>query len=268
MHVERRTLAHDGRTRRWVEVTDGDYDTLVVFLHGSLQSGTVARNFTANTFDALSARSCAVIYPDGVDRHFNDLRVGFNESARTLGIDDVGFLTTLISLYDVPRVIGCGFSNGGQMLLRMLVEVPGALHGAALFGASVPTEGSSAPPTSEWHRIWRPTPIVSVQGTADPIVPYDGGEAGLGDANRGLTRSARDSARFLAHLNGATSHTASTPVDGVRVDSWSGGGAPVQLWSLEGVGHLVPSPRALDPRLGPGTDAVVGASIVAEFFGL
>lgn len=262
----RRSLHHDDRERTWLEVTagDGPADTLVLFLHGSLQSGSVARNFTGRTFDTLASPGCRVVYPDGIGRHFNDLRRSFTESARTLGVDDVGFLRELIALYGAARVIGCGFSNGGQMLLRMLFDAPGALHGAALFGAPAPTEDNmlSAPAG------WVPTPILAVQGTADPIVPYHGGEAGLGPANRGTARSALDSARYLASLNGAVRHERSHPKPRVTVDTWSGGSAPVELWSLEGVGHLVPSPARLDERLGPGTDAVVGADLVRDYFSL
>lgn len=185
MAVSRRTLEHQGRQRRYTEVT-GDNpapktETLVLFLHGSLQSGSVARNFTAHTFDALATDSTTVLYPDGVGRHFNDLRRGFSESARTLGIDDVGFLLQLIAAYDPAQVIGCGFSNGGQMLLRMLCEAPSTLAGVALFGSAAPTDDNMICSTERWV----PTPILSVQGTADPIVPYDGGLAGISEFNRG-----------------------------------------------------------------------------------
>ena len=267
MSVTRRTLEHGGHQRRYLEVTAErpapSVKTLVVFLHGSLQSGSVARNFTANTFDALASDTTTVLYPDGVGRHFNDLRSGFHESARTLGVDDVGFLTTLVEIYSPERVIGCGFSNGGQMLLRLLFEAPTTLDGAALFGSAMPTEDNLICSTE--HYV--PTPILAVQGTADPIVPYLGGLAGIGESNRGETRSAHDSARFLAALNNSPEHSVSEPVAGVRVDSYTGG-APVELWSIQGMGHLVPSPKRLDARLGPGTDTVIGAELVREFFSL
>lgn len=267
MSVTRRTLQHDGHQRRYLEVTAdqpaSSVDTVVLFLHGSLQSGSVARNFTAHTFDALASDTTTVLYPDGVGRHFNDLRSGFNESARTLGIDDVNFLTTLVQLYSPERVIGCGFSNGGQMLLRLLFDAPTTLDGAALFGSAMPTDDNLICSTA--HYV--PTPILTVQGTADPIVPYSGGLAGIGTSNRGTTRSARDSARFLAALNKSPDHSVSEPVAGVRLDSYTGG-APVELWSIQGMGHLVPSPKRLDARLGPGTDTVIGAELVRDFFSL
>ncbi|MDY5785281.1 hypothetical protein [Corynebacterium sp.] len=265
MTTTRRSLLHDGHERTWIEVApEGDVAALVVFLHGSLQSGNVARAFTGKTFDRLTEAGCMVVYPDGIGRHFNDLRRGFTESARTLGIDDVGFLTRLIESYDAPRTIGCGFSNGGQMLIRMLFDAPSTLDGIALFGSSMPAEGNTICSPENWL----PTPVLAVQGTADPIVPYEGGIAALGEANRGETRSALDSSAYFARLNGAGEHSSAEPIPDVRVDSWTGGLAPVELWSIEGMGHLVPSPKKLDPRIGPGTDKVVGAELVADFFGL
>lgn len=52
----------------------------------------------------------------------------------------------------------------------------------------------------------------------------------------------------------------------MTVTTWPGA-HPVQLWSLEGVGHMVPGRTDLDPRLGPGTDAVSGGEIISGFFG-
>ncbi|AWB84639.1 alpha/beta hydrolase family esterase [Corynebacterium liangguodongii] len=259
-----RHIEHQGRVRRVIEVPGaGPTDTLVMFLHGSRQSGAVARNFTAHTFDALAAPGTTVIYPDGVGHHFNDLRTGFHESARTEGIDDVGFLRTLIESYQPRRVIGCGFSNGGQMLLRMLFDAPSTLDGVAMFGSLMPTDDNLAVSTANYA----PTPLLIVHGTADPIVPYGGGEAGLGAANRGTVRSAAATARYFARLNGSTSHSLAHPAPGVEVETF-GGDHPVELVSIEGMGHLVPSPKRLDPRIGPGTDAVVGAELMRDFFGL
>lgn len=285
--------------RRFTEVlpdSPADDAPVVVFLHGSLQSGSVARRFTGNTFDALADRGCIVLYPDGVDRHFNDHRVGFQEKARQLLIDDTSFLSSLLPPTTGP-VIGCGFSNGGAMIQRFALERPGVLDGIACFGSAWPTDDNLLPELAALTGNWVPTPVLCVQGTADPLVPYNGGPSGIGKANRGTARSAVDSARFFAELNGLNPahHTsASLSGGGVRVDRFGPGvpgspargasasgesspgpsadparaPAPVELWSIEGMGHLVPSPKKLDDKIGPGTDKVVGAELVAQFFGL
>lgn len=297
MIVNRRTLEHGGVQRRFTEVLPDNPRPgapVVLFLHGSLQSGSVARRFTGNTFDALADRGCTVIYPDGVDRHFNDHRVGFQEKARQLRIDDSSFLSALLPHSDGP-VIGCGFSNGGAMIQRFALERPGVLSGIACFGAAWPTDDNLLPEMAALTPGWVPTPVLCVQGTADPLVPYEGGQSGIGDANRGTARSAIDSARFFAELNGLNpGHCTSASRDGVRIDRFGPGvpgsparadsarvdsarvesagspqqAAPVELWSIEGMGHLVPSPKQLDEKIGPGTDKVVGAELVTRFFGL
>lgn len=307
MIVQRLILPHDGRERRVTCVLPEEVSPsadLVLFLHGSLQSGSVARRFTANTFDALTARGCVVVYPDGVDRHFNDHRVGFNEAARKSLIDDTSFLTSLPSHlaaeFDLNfgQIIGCGFSNGGQMLQRLGLEAPGFLDGIACFGAPWPAADNVLPELAAHFEDWAPVPVLSVQGTADPLVPYEGGVSGIGNANRGVARCAVDSARFFAQLNGLgtedTNNHAHTetdgltptpvnaeplstrPIDGVRVDRFgpgvpespAGGAAPVELWTIEGMGHVVPNPKEMDKKLGPSTNKVVGAELVAHFFGL
>ena len=286
MIVQRLILPHDGRERRVTCVLPEEVSPsadLVLFLHGSLQSGSVARRFTANTFDALTARGCVVVYPDGVDRHFNDHRVGFNEAARKSLIDDTSFLTSLPSHLTAEfgsdigtgfgRIIGCGFSNGGQMLQRLGLEAPGFLDGIACFGAPWPAADNVLPELAAHFEDWAPVPVLSVQGTADPLVPYEGGVSGIGNANRGVARSALDSARFFAQLNGLDSgdYTTTEVVEGVWVDRWGErreAKNPVELWTIEGMGHLVPNPKEMDKKLGPGTNKVVGAELVAEFFGL
>lgn len=286
MRVNRRTLSHDGRERRVIEVLPDEAAPgapLILFLHGSRQSGSVARNFTGNSFDELTARGCTVFYPDGVGRHFNDHRVGFQEQARTLLIDDSAFLTSLITHardeIGTGRVIACGFSNGGQMVQRLALERPGLVDGIACFGAPWPTADNVLPEISSLADGWVPVPVLSVQGTGDPLVPYEGGVSGIGSANRGEARSAIDSARHFAQLNRIerTEPVSARTDDGVRVDRFGPGmpgspaperEAPVELWTIEGMGHLVPNPKELSDRIGPGTDKVVGAELVAHFFGL
>ncbi|MCT1450729.1 PHB depolymerase family esterase [Corynebacterium sp. p3-SID1194] len=283
MIVNRRTTEIDNIQRRFTEVLPDTVTPgapLVLFLHGSLQSGSVARNFTGNTFDALTERGCVVFYPDGIHRHFNDHRVGFQEKAREMLIDDTAFLSRLIDLsageYATDRVIACGFSNGGQMVQRFALERPGILDGIACFGSPWPAEDNVLPELAEKQKDWVATPVLSVQGTADPIVPYNGGTSGIGNANRGTARSAIDSARHFAALNGLNPQQTTTGVSGeVRVERFGSGvpgtaanGPTVELWSIEGVGHLVPSPKQLDAKIGPGTDKVVGAKLVSTFFKL
>lgn len=235
---------------------------MLLYFHGSLQSGNVARNFTGRTFDDMAAaRGVRLVYPDGVDRHFNDTRLALRERTRQLGVDDVGFTRAIVDWLGVESVHACGYSNGGQMVMRLLHDAPGLLTGAATFAATMPAENNRLP---DLGSALVPTPYLAIHGTADHIVKYDGGVAGLDPAHtRGELISARASAEYFAQANGlgADAHTQYSPSPGVLVDRWDGA-APVELWSIEGMGHLVPTPRHL-----PADDAPVAADVVADFFG-
>ena len=144
MHIHRRTADVAGHTRRFIVIQPeelGPQPDLLLFFHGSQQSANVLRRFTNGTVDALAdATNTLVVYPDGIDHHFNDTRANLPVRARELGVDDVAFSTFLIETmqreYATARTFAAGYSNGGQMVLRLLFDAPGLLTGAATFGAS------------------------------------------------------------------------------------------------------------------------------------
>lgn len=276
--MSRHQIEHQFRSRTFTLVAPddiGEAPAVLLFFHGSHQSSNVARNFTGHTFDELTSRGVLVAYPDGVHHHFNDARRDFNERTRQLRIDDVGFtrrvVDKLVADYgaDPGRVFACGFSNGGHMVLRLLHDAPGLLAGAATFAATMPARENFAP--SIGHPAPVPTAFLTIHGTADPIAPYEGGEAGMDGQMRGAVVSARQTAEYFAGINGLgpEDHAREERSGDVRVDSWRRDGlSPVSLVSVEGMGHLVPSPRAVDARLGEGTSAFVAAQVTADFFGL
>ncbi|TNL96120.1 hypothetical protein FHE74_08575 [Corynebacterium tapiri] len=247
MTPTRHSIDIGGRTRTYLEVGEGD--RVLLFLHGSMQSASVARRFTANTFDNLGVK---VRYLDGVERHFNDARRNLPERTRELGVDDVAFVEALAG----EETYACGFSNGGHMVLRVLHDTPGLLAGAATFAANLPTpdnliDGLGTP---------EPTPFLTIHGTADPISPYEGGLVARG---RGTVVSARETAEYFAF--GATDPVREEIAPGVITETW--GETQARLITVEGMGHVVPSPARTDARLGPNSDHIVAAEAVADFFG-
>lgn len=240
----------------------------LLFLHGSLQNGSVMRRFTNGTFDELAARTgTVVVYPDGVDRHFNDARGVLPVKARELGIDDVAFLqhvaATVQEEYGTQRTYACGYSNGGQMVIRLLFDAPGFLDGACIFASTMGSGANHAPSNPEGYK---PTPILMMHGTADPLAPYEGGQAGLANSSRGEVTSALWTAQRFATMNGCSKAKVTRPFSDVSLHSWEGD-SPVELWTMEGVGHVIPSGNGLDARLGPNTDSFIAAQVVEDFFG-
>lgn len=273
--LHRRRIEFQGHTRTFLVVEPshlGPHPDLLLFFHGSLQSGNVMRRFTNGTFDELAQRTGTVlVYPDGVDRHFNDCRAQLPVAARELGIDDVAFTRELIRLmraeFSTSRTLACGYSNGGQMVLRLLFDAPGLINRACIFASTLGEGANHAPSNPESAYI--PTPVLFMHGTSDPLAPYEGGVAGIDAARtRGPVTSAEWTARHFAALNGADSRPQITaPYPGVKLRRWEADN-PVELLTMEGVGHVIPSGNEIDPRLGANTDAFRAANVVERFFGL
>ncbi|WP_414170119.1 alpha/beta hydrolase family esterase [Streptoverticillium reticulum] len=249
-----RTLTVVGRTGRQPR-------PIVLLLHGSHQTAAKLRAFTARAFDRLAADGAAVLaYLDGYKQHWNDARISNRFAARTEGYDDVAFVRHAIDLLvgrhggDPSRVYVVGFSNGGQMAIRLVHEIPELLAGATVISATQPAEENFAP-TNPVHR---PLPIMFIHGTKDPLVPYDGGMAGMwGFRPRGLGLSAPQSAHYYAQRNQISADPVTEQVGGAddvgagrrRVTSVTAlhyrqpGLLPVSLYTVDCGGHTIPGTK-------------------------
>lgn len=111
----------------------GEAKPLILVFHGSGQTGDKHRSFTGGVFDVLAARGALVAYLDGYRGNWNDARRESRFPARRAGIDDVGFARAVIAEFasdrriDPGRVYAVGYSNGGQMVIRLVHETPGLL---------------------------------------------------------------------------------------------------------------------------------------------
>lgn len=143
---------------------------LVVNLHAAGATG--AEQAALTHYDAVAdARGFAVVYPDGIDYSWADGR-GASVPDRQ-GVDDVGFISTLVDRLvaenGIPRgrVYATGLSAGGFMANRL------ACDRADLFAAIAPVAGTLG--TNVGCSPSRPVSVLATYGTADPIVPFDGG---------------------------------------------------------------------------------------------
>jgi polyhydroxybutyrate depolymerase len=260
---------------------------LVLVFHGSRQTGEVHRRFTGGALDALAESGTAVVaYLDGYRGNWNDARKESFFPARVENVDDVAFtrrvIADLVATHDVDarRVYAVGYSNGGQMVLRLLHETPELFAGAVVVAATMPDRGSFLAPTPAPEPV--PVPVLLVHGTKDPIVPYRGGPF-PGWARRffkvgGSTLSAPATARYFARRHGITGDpvvTRLTPEGRARAGTWveqtdyrEEGHAPVRLLTVHGGGHTVPGPRRAPFVLGRTARGASVAGYLAELFGL
>jgi polyhydroxybutyrate depolymerase len=143
---------------------------LVVNLHAA---GATGRDQAALThYDSVAdAHGFVAVHPDGIDFSWADGR-GASLPDRH-GIDDVGFIAALVGKLvaeygiDPGRVFVTGLSAGAFMANRL------ACDRADLFAAIAPVSGTLG--TNVGCSPSRPVSVLATHGTADPVVPYDGG---------------------------------------------------------------------------------------------
>jgi polyhydroxybutyrate depolymerase len=250
---------------------------LVVAMHGTGQDGAQMRTWTGYGFERLAdQRGFAVVYPDGYEGYWNACNIVGDYSANTLNIDDVGFLTGMVDTLiagigvDAGRVFATGVSRGGHMAFRLALEAPSRFRAVAAVSASVPTpENFKCRPAGPGTAS-----VMIMNGTKDPINPFDGGEVRLfGLLKRGKVRSSRESGQFLADLNNITGtpETSETPVtDGFRVEKmlWRNDAKiELELVAIHGGGHGIPQPYWRYPRiLGAAPKDLNGPAVIWAFF--
>lgn len=282
--LHRGHLDHGGRTRAYTAYVPSTWragGAVVLVLHGSRGEGARARAAFGYAFDALAERErFLAVYPDGYARHWNGCRRAGPYAANLEDVDDVGFLLALAEHLgdrfgaDPGRLFATGISNGGHMALRLALEVPRRMRAVAPVIASLPTDANL-----DCTRSGEAVPLLLMNGTEDPMNPWEGGRVALygvlGD--RGPVRSASETVDYFRGLAGLDGEARveplpdADPTDGTRVvrHGWGGAGGPeVVLLAVEGGGHTVPHPAMRMPRLlGRTSRDLVAAEEIVDFFG-
>ena len=223
---------------------------LVLMLHGGGGSGSGQELLTKGGFNRIADRDgLIVLYPDGVDRNWNDGRSDVNSRAFKENVDDVGFLTALVEKIshdysiDRQRVFVTGMSNGGFMSFRL------ACDAADRFLAAAPVVAGLSVDLGARCKPKRPVSIAILNGTEDPLVPWNGGHVSALGIKRGQTWSAVQSYEKWIELDGCTvrfdePELNKQPDDGTsllrhRAVNCSAG-AEVRLYEIRGGGHNWP----------------------------
>ncbi len=277
--AETRNIAFGGTARSYVvyvaDTARRAPAPLLVVLHGGGGWAEQMRRYTR--FDAIAAREgFVVVYPQGLDRSWND---GREFSGRRTDTDDVGFIRAVIDdvrgkgiSIDERRIFAAGISNGGFMAQRLACEASRVFAGVASVTATMPAA------TGERCKPEQPVSVLIVNGTADPLVPYQGGQVTgpFRMATRGAVWSTDATDAFWAKHNqcGAARREALPDRDKddrssvLRYDRAGCRGAQVTLLRIEGGGHTWPGAAQYLPAsvIGPVNRDIDGSETIWSFF--
>jgi polyhydroxybutyrate depolymerase len=245
---------------------------LILSFHGHGGDGAEQSRLTG--FDALSGRyGFIVAYPDGIDRGWNDGR-----PVNAKGPDDLAFSSALADdlehrySIDPARVYATGFSNGGVFSNYL------ACSQADRFAAIAPVSGLMPVADAPDCHPQRAVSVLEINGTTDPIVPFNGGTIVLAGMNRGQVLSFAQTGAFWAKNAGCSVAPAVTPLpaiappDGTSVTRTSFAdcrlGTSVVEYAVAGGGHTWPGGPQYLPKLLVGTASrqLDASETIVQFF--
>jgi len=186
------------------------------------------------------------------------------EEKRPAPADDVAFLSQILDSLtakfsvDRSRIYVVGLSEGGFMSLHAGCTLSDRIAAVATVGAAMPKTMICLPS--------RPVPLVMINGTSDPVVPYGGGT----EHNMNLaTLSAEDSAKAWAKIDRCRDKPERSKLGAhakgsseTKIDIYNGCGqaSEVELYSIKGAGNTWPGGAQYEPENAVGkTSADVNA---------
>jgi polyhydroxybutyrate depolymerase len=177
---------------------------LIFVLHGSKMTAMEMIIATGHQFNKLAdeSKNVIIVYPEGYKKSWNTCKMDSTREAKKLNLDDVGFIEHMINFFSThyninsKEVFAMGVSNGAQMCYKLAKQKPGLFKGFAAVSANLPIETNN-----DCFETNQPVSILVMNGTADPIEPYNGGEIHLDDgASHGSVVSTWQTMRYWKNL--------------------------------------------------------------------
>lgn len=171
------TVEHDGLTREYIVYIPASYDEtkptpLMFNFHG--YTGQAGGHMLGTRMRPVAdAEGFVLVYPQG-SLYFGSTH--WNVGSWTTGspADDIGFTEVMIdelaATYniDLDRVYSCGYSNGGYFSFELACHLSDRIAAIGSVGGKMSNRTFTSCDPSH------PIPVVTIHGTADPIVSYSG----------------------------------------------------------------------------------------------
>jgi polyhydroxybutyrate depolymerase len=227
---------------------------LVVMLHGATGTGEQAER--SYGWDQLADSAHFVVaYPDGIGRSWNGH--GCCSKAMRDNVDDVGFITAMVGQIgtdqpiDKSRVYAAGISNGGIMSYALACNT-------SIFAAIGPDAATMVDPCPAPH----PTSVIHIHGTADKLVPYNGGNGDSAVNGPAVP----DTNAFWRKVDQCGPPTVTTNAPVTTSTAACADKRSVELITIDGGKHQWPGGTTFLEKRDPTSQAVNATQTVWQFF--
>ena len=249
---------------------------MVVVLHGGLGNDDDTVTLSFGRLNALAVEDDFVVaYPQGIGGHWNDGRNVQKYVAQRERINDVGFLDKLVGdivekrNVDPRAIFVVGVSDGAMMAHRFACERSDTLRAFVAVIGSMPYNVARR----RSRCTEAPLSVLLINGTEDPIVPWEGGMVRYGGEELGRVLPVeRTFAFWMRHDRCSHAETSMIPdfdpSDATRIERRKANGCrndtKVELFAVQGAGHTWPSgwqylPSSMVGETSSDIDAAVAA---------
>ena len=260
------SLVSSGQKREYLLHVPPKYDrarptALVISMHGAAL-WPAAQMKTTQWNKVADEQGFIVVYPSGTG--FPRI---FPMEGDALTVD-VRFISDLIDTLeagyniDRSRIYADGFSNGGGMAFALSCTLSDRIAAVGIVA------GAQLLPWS-WCTDSRPVPMIAFHGTADPIVPYEGGTTSKSPTRMPFPSVRKWTASWAARNRCGAEAVESAVAGHVSRLEYTkcAGGATVVLYTVGGGGHSWPGGRPIaEWWVGPTSHEIDATGVMWAFF--
>ncbi len=258
------SLISSGEQRRYLLYVPDSYDPseptpLVISIHGFAE--WPAHQMRISGWNALADQyGFLVVYPMGTDFPLRWRATG-GEAYTPVDVIFIGdLINKLAGEYNIDpaRIYANGLSNGGGMSFLLACKLSERIAAIGTVSGAYLLPWEECDPT-------RPVPAVVFHGTADPIVPYQGGPSHAFDLPFPVITQWVD---ILAQRNGCDPNPRALPPSGVVSGlEYTNCQADLVYYTIAGGGHSWPGGEPLPELLtGITTQDIDATAVMWEFF--
>lgn len=250
-------------------VGEGSGVPLVIVLHGAGGNPRTVRNVTGMN-ELADEEGFMVAYPQGTGPHDRQLTWNAGQCcgfAYENGIDDVAFMGILIETLslewpvDDRRIYAAGVSNGGMLAHRLGCELSGQVAAVAAVAGTLP---------GETCRPREPVAVIMFHGTADPFVPFEGGQSKKTPLPQEPVShtSVKETLLFWIGHNGCRGEAQVEEAGPVKKQVYGGGrnNTEVVLYTIHGGGHTWPGTNVGEPDAADPMQQISATPLIWQFF--
>jgi polyhydroxybutyrate depolymerase len=176
--------------------------SLIFVMHGSGGNALQMISKATNLETQSQKENIILVYPEGYKNVWNECRKAATTIANIENIDEGNFFNKMIvyfeERYQINRnnVFAIGFSGGGHMAYKLGVTMPNQFAAITVVAASMPEVDNM-----DCVELKKPVGVMIVNGTADSVSHYLGGEMKATGMVLGRVRSTEETFQYWSAIN-------------------------------------------------------------------